>query len=140
MTLTQLILRYSLFAAIATVSNLAMQRVVLAFGDTGSIFALAVGLGTIVGLVIKYFLDKHWIFGDRETGLKKHGQKFTLYTAMGIVTTFIFWGMETVFWLVWQTDLMREVGALIGLSVGYILKYNLDRRFVFADENVRSAL
>ncbi len=52
---------------------------------------------------------------------------------MGLVTTAIFWGTETAFWLIWGTDLMREVGAVLGLSVGYVTKYLLDRRYVFAD-------
>ena len=131
MTLQTLILRYAAFAAVATIANLATQRFVLQFGETGVHFAGAVGAGTFVGLVIKYALDKRWIFYDVETGVKNHSQKFSLYTAMGLVTTAIFWGTETAFWLIWQTDMMRELGAILGLSVGYVVKYNLDRRFVF---------
>jgi putative flippase GtrA len=89
--------------------------------------------------VIKYLLDKRWIFYDQGTGLKDHSHKFSLYTAMGIVTTAIFWGTETAFWLIWQTDLTRELGAVIGLSIGYLVKYNLDRRFVFTDAQLRAA-
>lgn len=126
-----LVLRYAAFAVIATVANLAAQRAVLRFGDTGAHFAAAVGAGTIVGLVIKYLLDKRWIFYDLETGVKNHSRKFSLYTAMGIATTAIFWGTETAFWLIWRTDVMRELGAVIGLGIGYVVKYNLDRRFVF---------
>ncbi len=66
-----------------------------------------------------------------EAGLKAHGRKFTLYTLMGLVTTAIFWGSETLFWIVWRTDAMRELGAVLGLAVGYMVKYNLDRRYVF---------
>ena len=73
-------------------------------------------------------LDKRWIFADTSSGVKAHGKKFSLYTAMGLVTTAIFWGTETAFWLIWQTDAMRELGAVIGLSVGYVVKYRLDRR------------
>ena len=136
MTLRTLVLRYTAFAVLATLANLATQRVVLQFGDTGVHFAAAVGAGTVVGLVIKYLLDKRWIFHDFETGLRSHGRKFSRYTAMGLVTTAIFWGTETAFWLIWQTDLMRELGAVIGLSIGYIIKYNLDRRFVFPDHKL----
>lgn len=136
MTFQTLVLRYAAFAVIATVTNLAAQRIVLFAGDTRGHFALAVGTGTIVGLVTKYLLDKRWIFLDLETGLKGHGRKFSLYTAMGIVTTAIFWGTETAFWLIWQTDLMRELGAVLGLGVGYVVKYNLDRRFVFTDHRL----
>ena len=133
MTLRALILRYAAFAVVATLANLATQRAVLHFGETGLHFAAAVGAGTIVGLVIKYLLDKRWIFHDTETGVRNHGRKFSLYTAMGLVTTAIFWGTETAFWLIWNTDLMREAGAILGLSVGYVVKYRLDKRFVFRD-------
>lgn len=131
MTLHTLVFRYTFFAVLATLANLAAQRAVLWFGDSGTLFALAVGTGTGVGLVLKYFLDKRWIFEDLSSDVKEHGKKFSLYTAMGIFTTAIFWGTETGFWLVWQTDMMRELGALIGLSIGYVVKYCLDRRFVF---------
>jgi putative flippase GtrA len=138
MTRKSLILRYSLFAVIATLANLGMQRIVLSFDDGAAAFAVAVAAGTLVGLVVKYILDKRWIFFDTQTGLKAHGRKFTLYTAMGLVTTAIFWGSETAFWLVWRTDAMRELGAVIGLAVGYVVKYNLDRRFVFTDARLEA--
>ena len=131
MTRAQLIIRYTGFAVIATVVNLAVQRLVLA-GLSGAYgFALAVLCGTLTGLVVKYLLDKRWIFADLETGLRAHSRKFSLYTLMGVVTTAIFWASETAFWLVYQTDTAREIGAILGLSVGYVVKYQLDRRFVF---------
>jgi putative flippase GtrA len=136
MTRRTLVLRYAAFAVIATLANLAVQRAVLLMGDTGMWFAAAVAAGTIAGLGIKYLLDRRWIFHDIATGLRDHGRKFTLYTVMGLVTTAIFWGTETAFWLIWRTDLMRETGAILGLSVGYVVKYNLDRRFVFTDRRL----
>lgn len=139
MTLHMLILRYSAFAVIATLANLAIQRLVLRTGEDAVHFVAAVGAGTLVGLVIKYLLDKRWIFHDQGSGLRDHGQKFSLYTAMGLITTAIFWGMETAFWLIWRDDTMRELGAVIGLAIGYVVKYNLDRRFVFTDAQLRPA-
>jgi putative flippase GtrA len=132
-----LVLRYACFAVVATVANLAAQRLVLSVDESPLGFAAAMIAGTAVGLAIKYVLDKRWIFYDVSTGVRSHGQKFTLYTAMGIVTTLIFWGFETAFWSVWRTDLMREVGACLGLGVGYIVKYQLDRRYVFTDAALR---
>lgn len=132
LTFRTLLLRYSLFAVLATVANLGAQRVVFGvIGDDALIPAILVG--TAVGLVLKYILDKRWIFYDLGQGVYDHGRKFTAYTAMGIVTTAIFWGMETGFWLIWRTDLMREIGAVLGLAIGYVVKFNLDRRFVFTD-------
>jgi putative flippase GtrA len=135
-----LVLRYTLFAVIATLANLAAQRLVLSQGTSTLYFAVAVGAGTLIGLLLKYLLDKRWIFYDRRTGLKNHGERFWLYSATGAVTTALFWGMETAFWLTWHTDKMREIGAVIGLMAGYILKYNLDRRYVFADVQNKLAL
>lgn len=138
MTGPGLALRYTLFAVIATLANLGMQRLVLKAGDSGAVFTAAIGAGTLVGLVVKYVLDKRWIFYDSSTGLRAHGRKFALYTAMGIVTTCIFWGSETAFWLIWGTDTMRELGAILGLMVGYVTKYILDRRFVFTDARLQA--
>nr|WP_170537803.1 GtrA family protein [Ruegeria arenilitoris] len=140
MTLQILILRYTAFAVLATIANLATQRLVLRLGDTSGFFAVAVGAGTIVGLLIKYILDKRWIFYDFDTGVKHHSRKFSLYTTMGLITTMIFWSTETTFWLIWQTDLMRESGAILGLSLGYVVKYNLDRRFVFTGRHLGSSV
>lgn len=123
---------YILFAVIATLLNLGAQRVILAIGDAPPFFVLAVLTGTGLGLVVKYVLDKRWIFADPATGISAHGQRFGLYAATGIITTAIFWGMETGFWLIWGTGTMRELGAIIGLSIGYVVKYFLDRRFVFS--------
>lgn len=139
MTRQGLVLRYAGFCVLATLANLGVQRLVLLAGGTAMHFALAVAAGTLAGLVVKYLLDKRWIFYDGASGLRAHGRKFTLYTAMGLVTTAIFWGTETAFWMVWKTDPMRELGAVIGLTIGYIVKYNLDRRFVFTDARLGAA-
>ena len=56
---------------------------------------------------------------------------FSGYALMGVATTLLFWATETVFYLIWGTDLAREIGAVIGLSAGYLIKYQLDARFVF---------
>lgn len=126
-----LIVSYAAFAVIATVVNLAAQRLVLATIGGSAGFALAVFCGTAAGLIVKYILDKKWIFFDESSGIATHGRKFGLYTIMGIVTTLVFWGTETVFWITWGTEQARETGAVLGLAVGYVIKYQLDRRFVF---------
>jgi hypothetical protein len=133
LTLAGLIIRYSVFAILAMAANLLAQRLVFVFDQSDISFAAAIFFGTAVGLVLKYTLDKRWIFSDISAGLKSHTEKFSLYTAMGVVTTLIFWGSETTFWLIWNTDLMREIGAVLGLVVGYIIKYHLDRWCVFTD-------
>ena len=133
MTAQALVFRYTVFAVLATLANLATQRSVLWFGDTSMLFILGLLAGTAMGLVLKYALDKRWIFGDISVGVKAHSKRFPRYMTTGIITTLLFWGVETMFWLVWKTNTMREFGAVFGLSIGYIVKYHLDRRFVFTD-------
>lgn len=128
MSLPVLLLRYAGFAVVAVIVNLGVQRGVLGL-SFGLIPALVAG--TAAGLVVKYLLDKAFIFDDRSTGVAAHGRRFTLYSLMGLATTAIFWGAESAAWLIWHTDMAREAGAVAGLAVGYVVKYRLDRRFVF---------
>lgn len=131
MSASGIAVRYAAFAVIATLANLGTQRLVLSTLEARLELAPAILAGTAVGLVVKYVLDKNWIFYDASTGLAAHGRRFSLYTTMGIATTLVFWSFEAGFWYVWRTDLMRETGAVLGLAIGYIVKFELDRRFVF---------
>jgi putative flippase GtrA len=133
-SLGALILRYGAFAALAIVVNLAAQRAVLALWPE---LLPAMVVGTGAGLIVKYILDKHWIFFDGATGLAQHGRKFMLYSAMGVVTTMIFWGSETGAWYLWGSEFAREAGAVLGLTIGYVVKFLLDRRFVFTDAQLK---
>lgn len=126
-----LVARYVIFAVIATVSNLAVQRLVLSFGREQAFYLVALLAGTGIGLVVKYFLDSKWIFYQFDKNVAKNARIFVLYTSTGIVTTAIFWGTETAFWMLSASDSMRELGAIVGLSIGYVTKYLLDRRYVF---------
>jgi putative flippase GtrA len=128
-----LALRYTAFAVLATLANLGAQRLVLGLGGA---LLLAMVVGTGLGLVVKYALDKRWIFDDRSSGLAAHSRRFSLYTLMGVATTLIFWGFEATFWHIGQTQMARETGAVLGLGVGYGVKYVLDRRFVFTAQAI----
>lgn len=138
-----LVTRYIAFAILATLANLATQRLVFAAAGAAPalapmlVYGAAVAAGTLAGLVLKYLLDKRWIFYDRSKGLQAHGRQFTLYVLMGVATTAVFWGTETLFWLIWHSRAARETGAAIGLSIGYGVKYRLDRRFVFPCPDAR---
>ncbi len=136
MTLAGLIICYTAFAIIAIALNPVAQRLVLAFYRSTLGFGVALILGTAIGLVAKYTLDKRRIFFDVSTGFNSHSRKLSLNTAMGLVTRLIFWGTETTFWLIFKTNLMRETGAVLGLTVCYFIKFHLDRHYVFADAPV----
>jgi putative flippase GtrA len=119
---------YLLFAGVATVANLAAQELFLRL--SGSL-ALAILAGTAAGFATKYVLDKKWVFADRYTTHSHELRKVTLYGAFSVVTTLVFWLFEVAFWMAWHTDIAKYTGAVLGLAVGYAIKFVLDRTFVF---------
>ena len=48
-----------------------------------------------------------------------------------VFTTAIFWGVEYAFHLIFGTGTMRYMGAVIGLALGFYIKYQLDKNYVF---------
>lgn len=124
-------LRYALFAVVASLANLVVQSAILAVLSGPLRYAAALVAGTGTGLVVKYVLDRRWIFFDRSRNLRGQGVQFTLYTLTGVATTLIFWVSEISFLIVFDSARMAQIGAVLGLTIGYFLKYRLDRRFVF---------
>ncbi len=122
---------YALFALFATAANIATQELsLLMYGGRYSLLA-AVFAGTVVGLVLKYILDKKYIFAFRFENTAHDARVFVLYTVVSVITTAVFWGFEFSFDYFFQSKIMRYTGAVIGLGIGYYMKYQLDKKFVF---------
>lgn len=125
--------KYTLFALVATAVNIGAQELSCTmYGGMFSLY-LAMAFGTLAGLGVKYVLDKKYIFFHTSKGLADDSRMFVLYTLMGVVTTLVFWITEIGFDYFFQTRPMRYAGALLGLSLGYWIKYRLDKRFVFTE-------
>jgi putative flippase GtrA len=134
--LSKLAINYFIFALIATAANIGAQDLFIrTYGGVFDILASVV-VGTGVGLVVKYILDKRYIFRFRAHSVVHDSQTFALYSVMGLVTTVIFWGFEFVFHHIFETKEMRYLGGIIGLAIGYLTKYHLDKRYVFRTEAV----
>jgi putative flippase GtrA len=126
-----LALKYSLFAVLSTLVNLLFQYFSFTlYAGRGALY-VAMVVGTLAGLVAKYILDKKWIFYHTPKDKKDDARKFALYSLMGVFTTVIFWGTEMAFYYLVPNPKAKYIGAVIGLSIGYIIKYFLDKRFVF---------
>lgn len=127
----RLITAYAGFAFVAILANLGSQRLFLAvYRGTGAIIASMLA-GTAVGLMVKYVLDKKYIFRFQSRDAKHELRTATMYTVMGLATTAIFWGTELSFAAIFRNDPMRYLGGFIGLCLGYYAKYRLDKHFVF---------
>ena len=124
-------INYTIFALLATIANIGSQEVSLRlYADVYAVMA-SVLVGTAVGLVVKYVLDKKYIFQFQVKDVAHDTQTFTLYTLTGVFTTAVFWGFEFGFDYLFQSKEMRYSGGVIGLAIGYYIKYQLDKRFVF---------
>jgi len=148
--LIKLTIKYAIFALISTIGNLSAQHLFLMLLNSIefikkferiNIFGLlnfnliirmsAIFIGTLIGLIIKYTLDKKYIFNYKTKSTSENTGKFILYSFMGIFTTLIFWASELIFDSIFTPDYAKYIGATIGLTIGYIIKYNLDICFVF---------
>ena len=127
-----LTVRYVLFAVISTAANLATQETVFRLDPPGAL-ALAILSGTVAGFAVKYVLDKRWIFNDGYSGARDEARKISLYGLFSVFTTLIFWGFEVAFWAIWETKTAKYAGAILGLAIGYAIKFILDRTYTFRE-------
>lgn len=132
----RLVLLYSLFAVIAMTLNIAAQEVALLIYAGAYSIGFALLCGTSTGLMVKFVLDRRYIFQMVTRPLHKELGQFVAYTVTGILTTLIFWGTEIGFDFLFDTREARYAGAILGLSCGYLIKYQLDKRYVFANRTI----
>ncbi len=131
---SKLAIIYAILALLAIASNIGTQELVIRYYNGAFDILTSVIVGTGVGLIVKYILDKRYIFRFRARSVVHDTQTFALYSAMGLATTVIFWGFEFSFNHIFETKEMRYLGGVIGLAIGYLTKYNLDKRYVFRTE------
>ncbi len=126
--------RYILFAILSTLVNLLSQFLTFVILDYMYETYIAIANGTIAGLLVKYLLDKYYIFN---LNVKEYSSSntFVPYVLTSILTTIIFWVTELWFINYIQIPYTEYIGAIVGLSMGYTLKYFLDRDFVFNEKN-----
>src|SRR5260370_37364379 len=93
--------------------------------------AASILAGTAVGFLVKYLLEKRWVFLDGYDGHISELKKIVLYAVLGVGTTVLFWAIELSFWYSWHTAEAKYFGAAFGLSLGNWMKYLLSKRYVF---------
>ncbi|MFM7026312.1 MAG: GtrA family protein [Limnohabitans sp.] len=128
---TRIAVLYGLIALLATAVNIGVQAAVVHLYQGGGYLQLSVLAGTAVGLPIKYMLEKKFIFLFTADSIAHDTRLFVIYSFLGIFTTALFWGIEYLFHVVFGTDAMRYTGAAIGLTLGYVIKYHMDKHWVF---------
>lgn len=132
-TATKIAVLYTLFAVLSTAINIGSQMLSIWIYKGPLSVEISILVGTIMGLPLRYFLEKRYIFNFTSKNLVHDGKLFVFYSAMGVITTLIFWGTEYAFHLIYDTDFMRYLGGIIGLSIGFYVKYQLDKKYVFVN-------
>ncbi|MFX1417658.1 MAG: GtrA family protein [Promethearchaeota archaeon] len=95
----------------------------------GSIFAVG------ITYIIKFFLDKYIVFKKTGTGLKETSIEFFKYFGFAIITTIENIGIQFLLTNYLNTPL--EISFIIALTIGYITKFFLDRRYIFNIEELK---
>jgi len=120
-----------LYALAAIVVNIAKTAGIVARYGGSFTDSLSVSRGPTPAPGTKYLLDKAYIFRYTTRDKSHEVRTFALYTIMGLATTTVFWGTEALFHFWWRSDVMRYLGGVLGLAIGYVAKYYLDKRYVF---------
>ncbi len=126
---TNIFLRYVIFCVAALASNLLVQAIFHELFHSPD--WLSIGSGTATALILKYVLDRNYIFYANNKGFSGDLYRFFIYTLFGLFTTLLFWAVEWTFIKVFSNPYARYMGATLGASIGYVLKYLMDRRWVF---------
>ncbi|MFX0075010.1 MAG: GtrA family protein [Candidatus Hermodarchaeota archaeon] len=79
--------------------------------------------------IIKFFLDKYIVFKKSSLKIKETSQEFLKYFGFAILTTIENIGIQFIFTNFLFTPL--EISFVIALSIGYLTKFFLDRKYVF---------
>ncbi|MFO7795522.1 MAG: GtrA family protein [Promethearchaeati archaeon] len=93
----------------------------------GSIFAVA------ITYIIKYILDKFFVFQKKEVKVKETSMEFLKYFGFAIITTIENIGIQFLLTNFFFAPL--EISLIVALSIGYITKFFLDRKYVFTSYN-----
>lgn len=134
-TATKIAVLYTLFAVLSTAINIGSQILSIWIYKGPLSVEISILVGTAMGLPLRYFLEKRYIFNFTSKNLVHDGKLFVYYSAMGVITTLIFWGTEYAFHLIYGTDFMRYLGGIIGLFIGFYVKYQLDKKYVFVNSS-----
>ena len=132
-TVTKIAFLYTLFAVLSTAIKIGSQMLSICIYKGRLFVEISILIGTAMGLPLRYFLDKRYIFNFTSKNLVHDSKLFFFYSAMGVITTLIFWGTEYAFHLIYDTDVMLYLGGTLGLSIGFYVKYQLDKKYVFVN-------
>jgi GtrA-like protein. len=122
---------YTAFALLSSAINIGSQMIFLLAYNGPYDIELSILFGTAMGMPPRYVLEKRYVFKFKAPDFKTDSRNFLVYGLIGALITPLFWITEYAFHLIFLTDTMRYVGGIIGLAIGFYVKYQLDKKYVF---------
>lgn len=94
-----------------------------------------VGSVVAVGVtyVVKFALDKFVVFQKRQVDVRETSKEFSLYFGFAILTTVENLAIQFIMSNFFNSPLL--ISILVALTIGYITKFFLDRKYVFQKED-----
>ncbi len=131
MSRNDIAIRYTAIAVTASLTNLLLQFLFLLIYANAYAVELSITIATALVLPLKYLADKHFIFCFVTRSHQHNLSTFLMYSFVSVFTVAVFWGCEYAFHLAFDSEALRYIGGAIGLAVSFLMKYQLDKRFVF---------
>jgi putative flippase GtrA len=94
---------------------------------------IKIAVGTILGFMTKFVLDKFFVFREKQKSISHTFKQIIIYGFLAVFTTLIFWSFQLGFKLVFGSGVIEYIGAVLGLAIGYTIKFFLDKKFVFVN-------
>ena len=89
-------------------------------------------IAVVITYIIKFFLDKFIVFKNKRFAFKDTSREFLKYFGFALLTTLENIGIQ--FLLTNFLTAPLEISFIISLSIGYLTKFFLDRKYVFIIE------
>ncbi len=127
-----------LYLAPVICSNFGDIAIIRDFYCSTSPFNMPELVGSIVAVgityITKFFLDKFIVFKTSTEKIKDTSLEFLKYFGFAILTTLENIGIQFLLTNFLNTPL--EISVIIALTIGYITKFFLDRKYVFIDKSL----
>ena len=127
----QIAILYILFSIFSLFINIGIQFLSVTIHKGWYSIEISILAGTIIGMPLRYWLEKKYIFFYSSKTIINDGKIFILYGCVSVFTTLIFWSVEYTFHIFFKDEFLRYLGGILGLSFGYFIKYTLDKKIVF---------
>ncbi len=128
---------YWFFVVLSIALNISIQEIVFFLESKDSILQasmVAMIIAIIITFIFKYIADKKYVY-KYEIEKMYDKKSLVFYLIFSLFTTFLFFVVELFFIFVLKDiEFKKEIGATLGLLIGYIIKFILDKNITFKEK------